>query len=145
MTFSLADDFYLTACMSIVRWVIMRHREYFNSEIPSDDEADYLPPPPVDKRREDTTPDPLSAGAPGAEASADRPAEDILSQADTPDPLSIEIENSDQTQLQSKNEAKTLTLPPLDNKEPKTSRKGRSHCMYKILTVLPTNFHCSLN
>lgn len=106
--------------MGVVRWVIMRHREGFNSEVLSDDEDDSLPKlaNTCDSHRAQSTNKSDVCNQPietGEKSHADKGDA-------SPDPQSQEIAQISNTASLEK--LPSLVLPTTNNKEQKTPRKG---------------------
>lgn len=97
----LTDDYYLSACMGVIRWVISRNRDKLNYEVLSDEEGEETPKP--------------------------TPRVDESQNSSLPTDVRAESRAAGANQGESQDSLPQLVLPAVSvsNKESKTPRKGK--------------------
>lgn len=101
--------------MSIVRWAILRNKEDFNSEVPSDEEEEGCSrPPPTAAKSDDSSEDPQSSN--------------LVSEKSTLSNVAKREDNSPADQNESRDSLPQLVFPAVASKDGKTPRRGKVYC-----------------
>lgn len=136
----IVDDYYLTACMSIIKWVIWRHTQDYNSEVLSDEEESTtlksLPQIKPTSLKETPEPSP-TPNVPTENITIEQETAGVTEQSESktqvtePAPGSGDVVNKKEDnpamQSESQESLPLLVLPAVGtaaNKEVKTARKG---------------------
>lgn len=142
------DDYYLSACMSIVRWVILRHTQGLNSEVLSDEEGDStlksLPQIKPTQIKDNVTEESANPDASHTESKVSDSVSESLENSESKDSLQqsnskVEVTDSEtktetlkKEEIESRETLPQIVLPAVTtNKDgPKTSRKGNHQRLF---------------